>query len=262
MPSKKLKAGTWNVNSIKVRLTRLVPFLEREKLDFLCLQELKCEESAFPFDALMEIGYHAAVFGQKTYNGVAILSKKPLTHVQNGFGDGEEDPAARMIGCVNEDGIYFYSAYVPNGQEVGADKYFYKLKWLERFRNYFRTKHTEADKVIVAGDFNVAPEDRDVHDPELWRGKILCSDRERKRLRDFEALGYTDLFRKFEARPGFYTWWDYRNLGFQKNLGLRIDMIYASNTLANHCDRVDLFREERKGEKPSDHIPVVAQFSV
>lgn len=261
MPPKKLKTGTWNVNSIKVRLPRLIAFLEREKPDVLCLQEIKCEESAFPFEALSEIGYESHVFGQRTYNGVALVSKIPLTLIQKGFQDETDDPAARFIGCRTEDGISIYSAYIPNGQEVGAEKYFYKLKWFQRLATYFGKQHPGKEKILVCGDFNVAPEDRDVYDPLAWRGQILCSERERKSFRDFENSGFEDLFRLKEKGSGFYTWWDYRQLAFQKNLGLRIDFVLASPDLAKLCSDVALFRDERKGEKPSDHIPVIASFN-
>lgn len=262
MPLKKIKTGTWNVNSIKVRLPRLLDFLRKESPDVLCLQEIKCEEQNFPFLEIKQAGYEALVSGQKTYNGVALLHKNPLALVVKGFDDGDEDTAARFIGGKSEEGVFFYSVYVPNGQEVGSDKYAYKLKWLQRMRAYFKTHHKPTDKITVCGDFNIAPEDRDVYDPIEWRGKILCSDRERKSLREFTEMGFVDTFRLFEPGAGHYTWWDYRQLAFQKNLGLRIDFILASEGLTPACKEVLAHKEERKGEKPSDHIPITALFSI
>lgn len=262
MPSKKLKVGTWNVNSIKVRLPRLLAFLQRESPDILCLQELKCEELAFPFQELAQAGYVAHVFGQKTYNGVAILSKEPLSEMTKGFDDGDEENAARFVGGTTQEGLRVYSAYVPNGQEVGSEKYLYKLKWLRRMKNYLSSRSLSKSPLLVCGDYNIAPEDRDIYDPLAWRGQILCSERERKSLREILDLGFEDLFRLFEKGPGHYTWWDYRQLAFQKNLGLRIDLLLANSACSKICREVVSYRDERKGEKPSDHIPVIASLSL
>lgn len=255
-----MKVATWNVNSITSRLDRLLAFLARTSPDILCLQELKCVEELFPTAALEKAGYQAAVFGQKTYNGVAILSKKPLTDVRRSFEDGHPDEAARFVGATIGN-IRVYSVYVPNGQEVGSDKYAYKLEWMKRLRLYLDRVHHKADRVLLCGDFNITPDDRDVYDPGLWRGKILCSGRERKALETVCAWGLSDTLRLQTQEEGFYSWWDYRMQAFPRNHGLRIDLILASTPLLAEVKRTWMDRDERKGEKPSDHVPVIAEFA-
>lgn len=224
------------------------------------LQELKCLEEKFPFQQIREAGYEAYVSGQKTYNGVAILSKKPLTDVEIGMAPFYEDSAARLIRGKLE-GLLFVCCYVPNGQEVGSEKFHYKMDWLNGFHQlvqFYRGKNTP---MIIGGDFNIAPEDRDVHDPLLWKDKILCSQSEREIFAGLLKTGLIDTFRKHHQNDGLFSWWDYRALGFQKNLGLRIDFILASDNLAHKCTGALIDREERKGEKPSDHAPVIAEFN-
>jgi exodeoxyribonuclease III len=249
----------WNVNSINSRLSRAVEFLKRHQPDVLCLQELKCIDEKFPAAAFEAIGYHAAVFGQKTYNGVAIIAKEPIEKVQRGFQDGVEDPAARFIaGTVGK--IRIVSVYVPNGQAVGTAAYQYKLEWVGRLRRYLNSCDFASD-LVVAGDFNVAPEPRDVHDPAAWEGQVLTSEPERAALREVVELGLEDTFRLHHEQPGAYSWWDYRQLAFPFNKGLRIDLILATPHLAKRCVSANIDRDERKGEKPSDHAPCLAVFS-
>lgn len=256
-----LRVVTWNVNSITVRLDRLLALLKRWNPDVVMLQELKCTEDKFPFEAIQEAGYHSAVFGQKTYNGVAILTKHPLNNVRSGWSDFYQDPAARIIqGELH--GISFVCCYVPNGQEVGSEKYIYKLEWLEALKKLLTQTNPLSRSVILAGDFNIAPDDRDVHDPKSWKDKILCSDKERAAYQDLINLGLEDTFRKHHQEDGLFSWWDYRALGFQKNHGLRIDLILSTPKLMENCVSCLIDREERKGEKPSDHAPVIADFNI
>jgi len=256
-----LKVVTWNVNSVGVRLERLLALLERSNPDIVMLQELKCLEEKFPFEQIRQAGYEAQVFGQKTYNGVAILSKSPLTDVHTGMGPFYEDSAARIIrGKLGE--LLFICCYVPNGQEVGSEKFTYKLKWLNGFYQLIRDLKVKNTSMIIGGDFNIAPQDRDVHDPLLWKDKILCSKQERETFAGLLELGLQDTFRKHHQNDGLFSWWDYRALGFQKNQGLRIDFILASDNLVPKCTNALIDRDERKGEKPSDHAPVVADFDL
>lgn len=254
------KAATWNVNSVAVRKERLLGFLEREQPDVLCLQELKCLDEKFPFDDVRALGYHAAVFGQKTYNGVAILSREAPTEVIRSFNDGHEDVAARFLAARFADWTVM-SAYIPNGQFVGSDKYAYKLEWLKRLRKFLDRTVKPLDKVLLMGDFNVAPRDLDVHDPAAWHERILCSTPERRALKQIEAFGLTDLAVHVHPDVQEFTWWDYRMLGFPKNQGLRIDLILATAPLVATVTAVRVDRDERKGDKPSDHAPVIAEFS-
>lgn len=250
-----MKIYTWNVNSVKARLDRLIAFLKRENPDYLCLQELKCVDDMFPWEAVTAAGYHAEVLGQKTYNGVAILSREKPSEVLKSFGDGDDDTQARAIGGRFEWG-WLFSLYVPNGQTVDSDKYKYKLKWLERFQVFLKKHKLVDQRVLLCGDYNIAPDDRDVYDPKAWEGQVLCSEPERKALNEILDLGFEDLFRKFNDQPGAYTWWDYRNLGFPKNRGLRIDHLLGSKAIAPSITATGICRDERKGALPSDHAPV------
>jgi exodeoxyribonuclease III len=256
-----LKIATWNVNSVNARLERLVAFLGREKPDALCLQELKCEESKFPFEAIRGAGYQAAVLGQKTYNGVAILARQKPEDVRTGFGDGIEDAQSRCLSAV-VNGVRVISVYVPNGQDVGTEKYVFKLQWLSRLKRHLEKSYQKSERLVLCGDFNVAPEDRDVHDPEWWRGKILCSEPEREAFQAVCGWGLSDTFRLHQPDKGHYSWWDYRALGFPKNLGLRIDFVLATSPLRELCRSARIDRDERKGKLPSDHAPVLAEFDV
>jgi len=254
-----MKVACWNVNSINSRLGRAISFLERHRPDVLCLQELKCLEDKFPFETFKSAGYHCYIHGQKTYNGVALISSRPLTDVRAGFLDGVKDDDSRFISG-KIDGINVLCGYIPNGQAVGADKYYFKLNWLARLRRHLEAEYRNADDLILVGDFNIAPEDIDVYDPAAWRGQILCSQKEREALAEIKDFGLQDCYRALSPQTVEYTWWDYRNLGFQKNLGLRIDLILATSSMVERLKRVYVDRDERKGEKPSDHAPILAEF--
>lgn len=253
------KIVTWNVNSINARLDRLLAFLARESPDYLCLQELKCLDEKYPYEAIKTAGYESAVFGQKTYNGVAILAKKPLKVHARGFSDGSSDEAARFI-SVQDGDLTVMCAYVPNGQSVDSEKYGYKLEWLSRAKRFMTAHYKQSDKIVLVGDFNIAPDDRDVYDPIGWAGQIHCSLKEREALASLTSFGFIDTLRMHHDEGGIYSWWDYRELGFVKNKGLRIDLIYATPPMAMRCTGVRVDRDERKGEKASDHAPVIAEF--
>ena len=258
----RVKIVSWNVNSIRARLERVLPWLEANRPDVACLQELKVEEDKLPREELSSIGYHVAAVCQKTYNGVAILTREaPATDVLAGLDDGEEDTQARLIAATVR-GVRVLSAYVPNGQEVGSDKYAYKLRWLERLRGYLDRRCDPAQPLILCGDFNVAPEPRDVYAPENWEGQTLFHIDSRRALARVVAWGLVDTVRLHHDEPGLYSWWDYRMLGFPKNRGLRIDHIFATRGLAERCTGAWIDREARKGKAPSDHAPVLAEFSV
>jgi exodeoxyribonuclease III len=253
-----MKIATWNVNSIRKRLDRVTAWLAEHQPDVLCVQETKVEDHAFPRAELEAAGYHVICHGQKTYNGVALLGRAPLLNPVKGFGDGVDDVQARFL--VAEIGnVRVGSVYVPNGQAVGSEKFSYKLAWLARLRRWLSTQDA-ATPLVLCGDFNVAPDDRDVHDPVAWKDQILCHPDERAALVDVCGWGLTDTFRMHNQDAGHYTWWDYRQLGFPKNLGLRIDFILCSAPLAARCRSVVIDRDARKGKEPSDHAPVIAEF--
>jgi exodeoxyribonuclease-3 len=254
-----LKIATWNVNSIRARKDRVLAWLQGNEPDVLCVQETKVTDDIFPHEDLKAIGYQAAIHGQKTYNGVALLTRKPITDVVRGFGDEGDDSQARFIGG-SIDGVRVYSAYIPNGSSVGSDKYQYKLEWLQRLRRYLDAQESPETAVALCGDWNVAPEDRDIHDPLLWEGEVLCTDAERAALQRIVDWGFQDTFRMHCEEEGKFSWWDYRMLGFPKNKGLRIDHIYATESLASKCTDSVIDRNERKGKGASDHAPVVALF--
>lgn len=253
---------TWNVNSIRARQERLVNWLQLRQPDVLCLQELKVEASKYPFDVLRELGYESAINAQKTYNGVAILSRQPIEDVFVGMQDGVEDPQARLVaGTVN--GVRIVCVYVPNGGAMGSDKWLYKLAWLERLRAWLDAHAKPDQPLALCGDFNVAPEAIDVHDPAAWEGEVLFHPAARGALAKVTGFGLVDTFRKMHpGEAGFYSWWDYRMLGFPKNKGLRIDHVFATEPLAARCRDSFIDREERKGKAASDHAPVVSTFEV
>lgn len=254
-----LTVATWNVNSIRAREERVLAWLEKAQPDVVCLQELKVTEEDFPFDSVRNAGYHAAVLGQPTYNGVAILSRDKPENVIKGFEDGIDDPQARAI-TARVHGFTVASLYIPNGKTVGSDKWDYKLAWLERLR-LFTSNHLDlAEKVLLCGDFNVAPEDRDVAKPERWKDSVLCHPKGREALARITDLGLIDTTRLHYKGPGPYSWWDYRMLAFPKGDGVRIDHIFASEPAARLCTGASIDRDERKGQKPSDHVPVLAVF--
>jgi exodeoxyribonuclease-3 len=254
-----MKIASWNVNSVRARQDRLIQWLTLAKPDILCLQELKTLEESFPFEPLEKLGYHAAVYGQKTYNGVAILSLEKPKSIEHGFGD--DDPEARMI-AATVSGIRVVSVYVPNGQEIGCEKHAYKLYWLSRLGKYLDENYTPLKQLVVCGDFNIAPEDIDVARPDAWEESVLCDPAGREAVEDLRSWGLEDVFRKLNPKTAAYSWWDYRRLAFPKNDGLRLDYILATSRLAKKCRSATIDRDARKGEKPSDHAPVVAEFDL
>ncbi len=249
-----MKLAAWNVNSLNVRLPHVLDWLRTQQPDALCLQELKLEDAKFPLAAIEEAGYHAVFDGQKTYNGVAILSRSRPEDVRKGM-PGFADEQKRVI-AATIDGVRVVCVYVPNGQSVGSDKYQYKLMWLAALAGYMDAQIAEFGDVALLGDYNIAPEDRDVHDPAVWEGQVLCSDLERAALKRLVDLGLKDSFRLFDQPEKSYSWWDYRMNGFKRNLGLRIDHILLSPTLATRCESATIDVEPRKLERPSDHAPV------
>ena len=254
-----MRIASWNVNSLKVRLPQVLDWLARQQPNALCLQELKLEDANFPVAAIEAAGYRAAYSGQKTYNGVAILSRAPAANGACGI-EGFEDEQRRVI-AADVDGVRLVCAYVPNGQSVDSDKYRYKLRWLAAFSGWLERELARHPRLAVLGDFNIAPEDRDVHDPKAWEGQVLVSPPERDAFRRLIALGLQDSFRLFEQADKSYTWWDYRMNGFKRNLGLRIDHILLSPDLAANCTRSSIDLEPRRHERPSDHAPVVAEIT-
>lgn len=258
-------AATWNVNSLRMRLERLLLWLAERRPDILCLQELKMEASLFPAEALRQAGYHAAVVGQKGYNGVAVLSRVEhgeLADVVPGLQDGVDDPEARLIAAtVPALGVRVMSVYVPNGQVVGSDKFAYKLAWLRRLRRYLDHRCDPAAPLLLCGDFNIAPEDRDVHDPELWKDTVICHPEARQGLAEVTAWGLDDALRLVCADGGLYTYWDYRQLAFPRNHGLRIDHVLCSRPLSQRVREVTIDRQARKGKQPSDHAPLLVAFN-
>lgn len=254
-----MRVATWNVNSVRSRQDRLLAFLDRHGPDVLCLQELKTTDEQFPYDELNAAGYHGAAYGQKTYNGVAIVSRLGPEDVRRGMDDGVEDPEARLIAARFDD-LHVVSVYVPNGRTTDNPAYAYKLRWLARLRKYLESRHRPDDKILVCGDFNVAPADLDVARPDEWAGSVLCHDEARQAFEELKSWGLADLLRQQKPNDAVYSWWDYRMLGFPKGNGLRIDHILGTETIARACTDAWVDREERKGKKPSDHAPVVAEF--
>jgi exodeoxyribonuclease-3 len=254
-----MKLATWNVNSIKVRLPQLLEWLATARPDVLCLQELKREEPKFPRAELEAAGYTCAVSGQKTYNGVAIVSRAPLDNMVEGI-PGFADEHKRVIAATVQ-GMRVVCVYCPNGQAVGSDKYEYKLRWFAALGDYLAAELHKHPRLAVAGDFNVAPEDRDVHDPKVWEGQVHVSEAERAAWRALLALGLKDSFRLFEQPEKVYSWWDYRMMGFRRNAGLRIDHILLSEDLAKTCTSSTVDKAPRKLERPSDHAPALAELS-
>ena len=254
-----MKIASWNVNSLNVRLPHVLDWLEQQTPDILGLQETKLPDDRFPADAIREAGYEVAYAGQKTYNGVAVLARKPLADVVTDLPE-LDDPQRRVLAATVGD-VRFINLYVPNGQAVGSDKYDYKLHWLERLHDFLEAELKQHEKLVVVGDFNIAPGDRDVHDPKEWEGQVLCSEPERAALNGLLGLGLTDTFRLFDQEEGLFSWWDYRMNNFRRNRGLRIDLILASRALTEQCTASTVDVEPRRLERPSDHAPVVAEFT-
>jgi exodeoxyribonuclease III len=256
-----LKIATWNVNSLRVRLPHVLKWLEREQPDLLALQETKLRDDDFPADTFADRGYTALFSGQAAYNGVAILSKKSPENVAHGIGEGFADEQRRVL-AATVGGLRVYSLYVPNGERVDSDKYRYKLEWLAALRRLLATELERHPLLLVVGDFNVAPEDRDVYDPRAWAGKVLCSPKERAALGDLLSLGLRDTFRLFAQPEKIYSWWDYRGVAFRRNQGLRIDLMLASSRLSQMCQNCRIDKEPRGWDRPSDHVPVIAEFAL
>jgi len=255
-----VRIATWNVNSLRVRLPQLLEWLAATAPDVVALQETKLSDDAFPGTELRAAGYHAVCSGQKTYNGVAILARCEPAEVVRDM-PRYDDPQRRVL-AATVGGVRGIDLYVPNGQSVGSDKFLYKLGWLRALRGWLRAELAAHPRLVVLGDFNIAPEDRDVHDPAAWAGSVHVSAEEREALRETLALGLIDLFRKFEQPPGSYSWWDYRAGAFRRNNGLRIDLVLASAALAERCSACVIDVEPRRAERASDHTPVVATFDI
>jgi exodeoxyribonuclease-3 len=252
--------ATWNVNSLRVRLPHLRDWLAANPMDVIALQETKLDDPDFPRDEIEALGLRVAFSGQRTYNGVALLARDELADVVAGipgFADDQKRVLAATIG-----GVRVIDLYVPNGQAVDSDKYQYKLRWLAALRDYVAAELDRHPQLIVLGDYNIAPEDRDVHDPKAWEGSVHVSEPERAALRALLATGLEDCFRRFEQPEKSYSWWDYRMMAFRRNAGLRIDLILASSALAQKCGACHIDRAPRKLERPSDHAPVVARFDI
>jgi exodeoxyribonuclease-3 len=255
-----MKLATWNVNSLKVRLPHLLDWLAAAAPDVVCIQETKLEDANFPRAELEAAGFHLAFIGQKTYNGVAIVSRMPLADVAYdipSFDDHQKRVVTATVG-----GVRVVCAYVPNGQTVGSEKYEYKLRWLEAFRAWLADEIARHPRLAVLGDYNIAPEDRDVHDPKAWEGQVLFSEPEKAAFRALLGLGLQDAFRLFEQPDRSFSWWDYRMNAFRRKMGLRIDHILLSEPLASACASCTIDVEPRKLERPSDHAPVIADVRI
>ena len=251
-----MKFATWNVNSLAIRLPQLLTWLETHRPDVMCLQETKLEDEKFPHLEITAASYRCEFFGQKTYNGVALLSRYPATDVVRNI-PGFDDPQARVI-AATVDSVRVIGAYFPNGQMPGSDKFAYKMRWLDALREWLREDMARHPQLALLGDYNIAPEDRDVHDPKAWEGQNLVSPEERAHFAQLVELGLTDAFRKFEQPEKLFTWWDYRMLAFRRNAGLRIDHILLSAELAAQCSACEVDKVPRKWDQPSDHAPVIA----
>ena len=255
-----MQVATWNVNSLRVRLPQLREWLSACAPDVVALQETKLTDDAFPAAELLSVGYHSVWSGQKTYNGVAVLAR---TEPRDALRDmpGYDDPQRRVL-AASIGALRVIDLYVPNGQSVGSDKFLYKLGWLRALRAWLRRELAAHPQLLVLGDFNIAPEDCDVHDPAAWAGSVHVSSEEREALRETLAVGLVDVFRQFEQPPHSFSWWDYRAGGFRRNHGLRIDLLLASATLAASCTGCRIDVEPRRAERASDHTPVIGTFDI
>lgn len=254
-----MKIASWNVNSLNVRLPQVLAWSQAARPDVLALQETKLVDERFPKAELEAIGYHSVFSGQKTYNGVAILSREPATDPATDV-PGLEDDAQRRVLAATVGDVRVINLYVVNGSEVGSEKFEYKLRWLIKVTDWVGSELEAHENVVVVGDFNITPDDRDVHDPELWREKILCSTPERQALKAMLDLGLSDTFRHFEQPEGVFSWWDYRMNAFRRKMGLRIDLVLASKAMLERCTASYVDIEPRRQERPSDHAPVIAEF--
>jgi exodeoxyribonuclease-3 len=256
----RVRLGTWNVNSLRIRENAVLDWTEDQRPDVLCLQETKMTDQEFPEDAFGDLGYDAAFWGQRSYNGVAIVSGPEMRDVQKGLpGDGPEDEK-RLLGATIE-GVRIYSIYAPNGQQVDSDRYRFKLEWFKRLKRFLEENHAPNDPLLLLGDFNVAPTDADVYDPAAVRGQLLASEPERAAFSDLCAFGLLDAFRHFDTRPKRFTWWDYRSSSWERNLGLRIDHILVTRPILDRAKAITIFEEERGKPQPSDHVPLAIELS-
>jgi exodeoxyribonuclease-3 len=253
-----MKLATWNVNSLKVRLPQVLDWLAANPVEVLCLQETKQQDADFPEDELMAAGYYSVFIGQRTYNGVAILSREPASDVQTGI-PGFEDEQKRVIAATFGD-LRVVCVYIPNGQSIDSDKYQYKLGWLRALHDWLKQELVRYPKLVLLGDYNIAPEDRDVHDPAAWVGNVLVSEPERDAFRALQALGLKDSYRLFEQPEKTFSWWDYRMMAYRRNMGMRIDHILISEALVPQCKSCVIDKAPRKLERPSDHTPVVVEL--
>jgi exodeoxyribonuclease III len=254
-----LKLATWNVNSLAVRLPQLLDWLGQQQPDVLVLQETKLTDDKFPHADITAAGWHSVWFGQKTYNGVALLSRTPAADVVHNI-PGFDDPQARVI-AATVGGLRVVGAYFPNGQAPGSDKFAYKMAWLQALQDWLRAELAAHPQLVLMGDFNIAPDDRDVFDPVAWAGQIHCTPEERAHFQALCGLGLVDAFRLFDQPPRTWSWWDYRNLAFRKNQGLRIDHILVSQALQPQVTACTVDKLPRKNERPSDHAPVLATLA-
>ena len=255
-----MQLATWNVNSLKVRLPQVLAWLASNPVEALCLQELKLDHDKFPLHAFQEIGYHASCAGQKTYNGVAVISREPGANEIRNI-PGYDDPQQRVIATTlpfGQETIRVISAYCPNGQALDSDKYVYKLDWFKAFAAWLKEEKKIHRNIAVLGDYNIAPTDEDVHNPEKWVGQVLVSDPERAALAELVKLGFSDAFRLFDQPAKSFSWWDYRMNSFKRNAGLRIDHVLISESLVPHCKACVIDKGPRGNEQPSDHTPVIA----
>jgi exodeoxyribonuclease-3 len=258
------RLATWNVNSLKVRLPHLLDWLASARPDVMCLQETKTEDAKFPAAELRAAGYEAVFCGQKSYNGVAILSRADLAEVQHGIPEFADDPK-RLIGATvstSTGPLRIVSVYAPNGQAVGSEKYAYKMRWYDALAAWMKEELARRPRIAMLGDFNVAPEDRDVHNPKRWEGEIHVSEPERAAFRRLLDIGFKDAFRLFDQPEKEFTWWDYRLMAYQRGWGLRIDEILLSPELAGRCTGCTIDKAPRERERPSDHTPVVAELDL
>jgi exodeoxyribonuclease-3 len=253
-----MKLATWNVNSLKVRLPQVLDWLAANPIEVLCLQETKQQDADFPEDELQAAGYHSVFVGQRTYNGVAILSREKAYDVQTGI-PGFEDEQKRVIAATFGD-LRVVCVYIPNGQSIDSDKYQYKLGWLRALHDWLKQEMVRYPKLVLLGDYNIAPEDRDVHDPAAWVGNVLVSEPERDAFRALQALGLKDSYRLFEQPEKTFSWWDYRMMAYRRNMGMRIDHILISEPLVPQCKSCVIDKAPRKLERPSDHTPVVVEL--
>ena len=260
-----MKFATWNVNSLAVRLPQLLDWLAANPVDVIVLQETKLTDDKFPHAELLQAGYHAHWFGQRTYNGVAVLSRVETTDVVLNI-PGFEDEQARVIAATvphpKLGHVRVINGYFPNGQAPDSDKFAYKMRWLDALREWVRQELVAHPNLVLMGDYNIAPTDADVHDPVAWAGQIHCTPEERAHFQNLLGLGLTDSFRMFEQAPRLWSWWDYRNLAFRKNQGLRIDHILVSDALKPHVSGSIIDKLPRKNERPSDHAPVVTSLTL